>query len=79
VIIVADLAQHTGRFNLMQGAMNTCVASGASLSNLLGGFVADRYGYRAAFTTLTALALLALMFFWASMPETATGVHTPRK
>jgi MFS family permease len=29
VIIVADLARQTGRFNLLQGAMNTCVAIGA--------------------------------------------------
>ncbi len=75
VIIVADLAQHTGRFNLMQGAMNTCVATGASLSNLVAGFVAEHKGYGAGFILLTALALLALVFFWVAMPETATGVH----
>jgi MFS family permease len=70
VIVVADLAKHTGRFNLLQGAMNTCVAIGGSLSNLLAGLVANAYGYRAAFLVLAALALLALAFFWAAMPET---------
>jgi MFS family permease len=75
VIVVSDLAQHTGRFNLMQGAMNTCVAIGGSLSNLIAGLVAEREGYRAGFILLTVLALLALAFFWVAMPETgdATG------
>jgi hypothetical protein len=72
VIIVADLARRTGRFNLMQGAMSTCVAIGASLSNLLVGFVADQRGYKAGFILSTALALIALAFFWVAMPETAT-------
>jgi predicted MFS family arabinose efflux permease len=70
VIVVSDLAQRTGRFNLMQGAMNTCVAIGGSLSNVIAGFVAERNGYGAGFTLLTALALLALAFFWVAMPET---------
>jgi MFS family permease len=72
VIIVADLARHTGRFNLMQGLISTCVAIGASASNLVAGFVAEREGYGAGFVLLTVIALLALMFFWIAMPETAT-------
>jgi MFS family permease len=71
VIVVADLARHTGWFNLMQGAMNTCVAIGASLSNLIAGFVAEHKGYGAGFILLSALALLALAFFCVAMPETA--------
>jgi MFS family permease len=78
VIIVADLAQHTGRFNLMQGAMNTSVAIGASLSNLVAGIVAERKGYGTGFILLTALGLLGLVFFWAAMPETATDVRARR-
>ncbi len=70
VIVVSDLAQHTGRFNLMQGAMNTCVAIGGSLSNLLAGIVADRSGYRGGFILLTVIAFLATAFFWTAMPET---------
>jgi hypothetical protein len=71
VIIVADLARHTGRFNLLQGAMNTCVAVGAALSNLGAGVVANRYGYDRGFLLLSACALGALGFFWLAMPETA--------
>ena len=70
VVIVADLARRTGRFNLMQGAMNTCVAIGAALSNLIGGYVAKYYGFRSSFMLLTLLASGALTFFWAAMPET---------
>jgi MFS family permease len=69
-IVVADLAQRTGRFNLLQGAMNTCVAIGASLSNLIAGLVAQEHGYRSGFIQLVILALIALVFFWVAMPET---------
>jgi MFS family permease len=70
VVVVADLARRTGRFNLMQGAMNTCVAIGASVSNLIGGYVAKDGGYRMSFTMLTLFALFALLFFSVAMPET---------
>ena len=79
VIVVADLAQRTGRFNLLQGAMNTCVASGASLSNLVAGLVAQEHGYRSGFI-LVILALIALAFFSFAMPETNTiGAHVRRE
>jgi hypothetical protein len=35
VIIVSDLAKRTGRFNLIEGAISTGVAIGASLSNVM--------------------------------------------
>jgi MFS family permease len=70
VVVVADLARRTGRFNLMQGAMNTCVAIGAALSNLIGGYVAKHGGFQMSFTILTVFALFALLFFSVAMPET---------
>src|SRR5207245_8100066 len=80
VIVVADLAQRTGRFNLLQGAMNTCVAIGASLSNLIAGLVAQEHGYRSGFILLAILALIALVFFWVAMPETnAIRAHVRRE
>jgi sugar phosphate permease len=57
----------------MQGAINTCVAIGAALSNLVAGFVAKQAGFRAGFMVLTALAVGELLFFWAVMP----GDQTP--
>lgn len=70
VVVVADLARRTGRFNLMQGAMNACVAIGASLSNLIGGYVAKDGGFTMSFVLLTLFALFALLFFSVAMPET---------
>jgi len=75
VVMIADLARRTGRFNLMQGAMNTCVVIGASLSNLVAGFVAREAGFRTGFMMLTALAVGALAFFWAVMPETQRRIR----
>jgi MFS family permease len=75
VIVVSDLAQRTGRFNLMQGAMSTCVAIGGSLSNLIGGFAAQREGFEGGFTILAIVGLLAFTFFWAAMPETGTTAN----
>jgi MFS family permease len=79
VVIVADLARGTGRFNLMQGAMNTCVAIGGSLSNLIAGFVAKGAGFRTSFLLLTALAVVALLFFWVLMPETQIRFRRHRR
>ncbi|MBV9786109.1 MAG: MFS transporter [Acidisphaera sp.] len=70
VIIAADLMRGTGRFNLAQGLVALCVGAGAGLSNLLAGFVVQDFGYSAGFLTLAAIALGALAFFLALMPET---------
>ncbi|WP_236147185.1 MFS transporter [Scytonema millei] len=70
VLIVADLTKGTGRFNLTQGAISTAVGIGASLSNLLTGFVVQEAGYNAGFLTLAAIATVALACFWLLMPET---------
>jgi predicted MFS family arabinose efflux permease len=70
VLVVADLTKGTGRFNLTQGAIATAVGIGASLSNLLTGFVVQQAGYNAGFLTLAAIATVALTVFWLLMPET---------
>jgi sugar phosphate permease len=61
----------TGRFNLAQGLMALCVGVGAGLSNLTSGFVVQWYGYPIGFLYLAVIALCALAFFAAFMPETA--------
>jgi MFS family permease len=70
VVTMADLARGTGRFNLLQGAIATCVAIGGSLSNLTAGFIVQRAGFRAGFVSLGAIALVGLVFFCLAMPET---------
>jgi MFS family permease len=78
VLVVADLTKGTGRFNLTQGAIATATGIGASLSLLLAGVIVEYAGYQAAFLSLAAVATVALVVFWAMMPETkefATASH----
>jgi predicted MFS family arabinose efflux permease len=77
VIIVSDLTQGTGRFNLAQGLAALGVGIGASLSNLVAGFVVQGFGYRAGFLTLAAIAAGALFFFALFMPETRPANNVP--
>lgn len=70
VLIMADLARGTGRFNLLQGAIATAVGLGASLSNVIAGFVVRSQGYNTGFLMLAAVAALGFVFFSLAMPET---------
>ncbi|HSR58249.1 MAG TPA: MFS transporter [Candidatus Binataceae bacterium] len=68
--IVNDIARGSGRFNLMEGLVFTCLSVGPSLSNLFAGFVARRAGFDAAFYALAGIGALALAVFAIFMPET---------
>jgi predicted MFS family arabinose efflux permease len=70
VIIVSDLARGTGRFNFIQGALNTGVSIGASISNLMTGFIVKRFGSNAGFIVLASIAAIALASLLFAMPET---------
>jgi MFS family permease len=70
-LVIADIMRGTGRYNLAQGAIATVQGIGASLSGLAAGVIVDRFGYSAAFLTLGAAALVALIVFALRMPETA--------
>jgi MFS family permease len=70
VIVVADLARGTGRFNFIQGAINTGVSAGASISNLMSGFIVKRAGYNFGFIVLATIATVALASLVFMMPET---------
>jgi MFS family permease len=70
VLVIADLTRGTGRFNLLQGALATATGVGASLSNLMTGFVVRAGGYDAGFLTLAAIAGAALLFSALALPET---------
>jgi predicted MFS family arabinose efflux permease len=79
VLVIADLARGTGRFNLMQGALATATGLGAALSNLLTGLVVRAAGFDAGFFTLAALAATGLVFFAAAMPDTRGAAPTGPK
>ncbi len=62
VIIISDLAKGTGRFNLLQGAIQAALGVGAFLSNFLAGFVVKSLGYNAGFLGLAGIASIGLVF-----------------
>lgn len=80
-VIVKDLTQGTGRFNVSLGALSTVFGLGAALSNSLAGFVVQQAGYNAAFLALAGVAGIALLLLWLAMPETLAKPsfvrHTP--
>jgi predicted MFS family arabinose efflux permease len=69
-LIVADVAFGSGHFNLAQGIIGTATGIGASLSTVLAGYVADRFGSSVAFMGLAAVAATGLAMIWTVMPET---------
>jgi len=68
-LIVADLTEGTGHFNVAQGAIATAQGIGAALSTSVAGAIVVGYGYGAAFVTLGLAAGLALTLLLALMPE----------
>ncbi len=69
-LVIADLTQGTGRFNLAQAVVGTLSALGASLSTSISGFVVDRFGDMAGFLSVTAVGLIAVAILLVFMPET---------
>ncbi|MDH0745633.1 MFS transporter [Pseudomonas sp. GD03842] len=70
-LVVKDLTQGTGRFNVSLGAISTVFGLGAALSNGLAGMVIHEAGYSAAFLTLAGIAAVASALLWLGVPETA--------
>jgi predicted MFS family arabinose efflux permease len=80
-VVVKDLTQGTGHFNVGLGAISTVFGLGAALSNSLAGIVVQEAGYSAAFLTLAGVAMAALALLWVAVPETVSRgaleyVHT---
>jgi MFS family permease len=70
VIVVADITAGTGRFNFAQGVLATATGLGASLSNVLTGFLVAKTSFNTGFLALSLIALGALLLFAIAMPET---------
>jgi len=70
VLVVADLAKGSGRFNALSGMMQSALGVGAFLGNLLAGAAAKRFGFAPAFFGLAAVALTGMILFLIAMPET---------
>ncbi|WP_026464391.1 MFS transporter [Adhaeribacter aquaticus] len=70
ILMIADLSQGTGRFNLLQGIVYSSIGLAASLSNIIAGFIVKHFGYAIGFISLAALGFLGLLFFLLLVPET---------
>ena len=72
-LIIDDLTEGTGRFNVSQGAVATVQGIGAALSTTLAGVVVVHWGYSDAFLTLAAIAATGCVVFLVAMPETGAS------
>jgi MFS family permease len=70
VLVIADLTQGSGRFNLTLGAISTAVGIGASLSQAIAGSIVHHFGSNAGFLFLAAVAAVAFGILYWFMPET---------
>ena len=70
ILMIADLSNGTGRFNLLQGVVYSAIGLAAALSSILAGYVVGRFGYAAGFGTLAGISVLGLLFYSFFVPET---------
>jgi MFS family permease len=70
VLVIADLTQGSGRFNVTLGAISTAVGIGAALSQTIAGTIAHHFTFNAGFLFLAAIAAAAFGILYFFMPET---------
>ena len=76
-LIIADLTQGTGRFNLAQGFVGTLGGIGAVLSTTFFSLVVQHLGGAIGFISIAAVALSTVLIVWFRMPETRPPVVKP--
>jgi MFS family permease len=69
-LIVSDVAARSGHFNLSLGLVGFAIGIGSTLSTPAAGWLADHFGARLAFFTLTAVGIIAVLLVLFAMPET---------
>jgi len=70
VLVIADLTQGSGRFNVTLGAISTAVGIGAALSQVIAGAIVHHFSPNAGFLFLAAVAMGGLAVLYFFMPET---------
>jgi len=70
VLVIADLTQGSGRFNLTLGAISTAVGIGAALSQTIAGTIVQRFNFDVGFIFLAIVAAAAFGILYFFMPET---------
>jgi predicted MFS family arabinose efflux permease len=76
-LLLADMMRGTGRYSLARGALGTIQGIGGSTGLGAAGFIVAAFGYNAAFLTLAAVAVIALLVMVVGMPETGPTLRTP--
>lgn len=69
-LVVADIMEGTGRYNLALGIVGTLQGVGAALSFVIAGTLVQHAGFNAAYLASGGAALLALVILVVLMPET---------
>lgn len=77
--LVARILDGTGRVNVGQGAVMTVQGIGASLSPAIGGWIAQQFGYPAAFLVLGSFALgsIAIWLGYSGALKSACAAPSP--
>jgi len=78
-LIIADLTNGTGRFNLAQGFVGTLSGIGASLSTTFFGLIFGRYGSAIGFLSIAGVAMSTVFLAWLLMPETKPLSEKPNR
>jgi MFS family permease len=78
--LVAHILNGTGRVNVGQGAVMTVQGIGAALSPAIGGWIAQKLGYPAAFLILGSFAVgsIAIWLWFSSSLKLACATKTDR-
>ena len=76
-LIIADLTNGTGRFNLAQGFVGVVSGIGASISTTLFGLVTQSFGGAAGFLVMALIGSVAVVIVWLVMPETKHATRDP--
>ena len=77
-VVIADVAESTGRFNAAQGTVGTVHSLGGILSGILGNLIVVGLGYNAAFLTQSAIAATGALLYAIAMPETRKPIGAER-
>jgi MFS family permease len=69
-LVIADLTQGSGRFNVTLGAIATAVGIGAALSQTMAGAIVHHFSFNTGFLSLAVIAAAAFAILYLFMPET---------
>ena len=72
--VAADLTRGRNGFNLCLGLFGVATGVDATLSTVIGGTLAERYGLHAAYLTLAACGVGAVLTAYGTGPDRREGL-----